>query len=90
MFRRLLVIGFGIFPGVLGLSTSALAETKTVTLNVLGMYCDMRPVTVKRPFRESMASRRYRRGSKLRKPWSRSIIPGRAWLGRECSHVDAR
>jgi mercuric ion binding protein len=44
----LLVIGFGIFLGLLGISTSALAGSKTVTLSVPGMYCDMCPVTVKK------------------------------------------
>lgn len=48
MFTRLLVIGFGMFLGLLGLPTSALADSKTVTLSVPGMYCDMCPVTVKK------------------------------------------
>lgn len=48
MFRRLLVIGFGMVLGLLGFSTSALAGSKTVTLSVPGMYCDMCPVTVKK------------------------------------------
>ncbi|MBI5937917.1 MAG: mercury resistance system periplasmic binding protein MerP [Betaproteobacteria bacterium] len=33
---------------LLGLSTSALAATKTVTLSVPGMYCAVCPVTVKK------------------------------------------
>ncbi len=48
MFTRLLVIGFGMFLGLLGLPTSALADSKTVTLSVPGMYCEMCPVTVKK------------------------------------------
>jgi len=48
MFTRLLVIGFGMFLGLVGLSTSALADSKTVTLSVPGMYCEMCPVTVKK------------------------------------------
>ena len=48
MLRHLLVIALGTFLGFLGLSTSALADSKTVTLSVPGMYCDMCPVTVKK------------------------------------------
>lgn len=48
MFRRLLVIGFGMFLGLLGLSSSALAGSKTVTLSVPGMDCEACPITVKK------------------------------------------
>jgi periplasmic mercuric ion binding protein len=48
MFSRLLVIALGTFLGFLGLSTPALAESKTVTLSVPGMYCEVCPITVKK------------------------------------------
>lgn len=53
MFRRLLVIGFGmLFLGLLGLSTPALADSKTVTLSVPGMYCEMCPATVSKALKK--------------------------------------
>jgi len=48
MFRRLLIIGFGTLLGVLGFSTLVLAASKTVTLSVPGMYCEVCPITVKK------------------------------------------
>ena len=48
MYPRLLVIALGAFLGFLAFSTPALAESKTVTLNVPGMYCEVCPITVKK------------------------------------------
>ena len=52
MIGRLLVIGFGMLLGLLGLSTSALAGSKTVTLSVPGMYCEMCPATVSKALKK--------------------------------------
>ena len=48
MYRRLLVIALGAFLGFPWLSTSALAESKTVTLSVPSMDCEVCPITVKK------------------------------------------
>jgi len=52
MYHRLLVIGFGIVLGLVGLSTLALAGSKTVTLSVPGMYCEMCPATVSKALKK--------------------------------------
>ena len=52
MFRRLLVIGLGTLLGVAGLSASAFAASKTVTLSVPGMYCEMCPATVSKALKK--------------------------------------
>ena len=48
MHPRLLVIALGAFLGFLALSTPALAESKTVTLSVPSMDCEVCPITVKK------------------------------------------
>ena len=48
MYRRLFVIALGAFLGFLALSTPALAESKTVTLSVPSMDCEVCPITVKK------------------------------------------
>lgn len=52
MVLRLLVIALGTSLGFLGLSTSSLADSKTVTLNVPGMYCEMCPATVSKALKK--------------------------------------
>ena len=52
MHPRLLVIALGAFLGFLALSTPALAESKTVTLSVPSMDCEVCPITVKKALRK--------------------------------------
>ena len=48
MYRRLVVVALGAFLGFQPLSTPALAESKTVTLSVPSMDCEVCPITVKK------------------------------------------
>lgn len=48
MSRRFLIAALVVFPGLFGQSNAALAGSRTITLSVPGMDCEVCPITVKK------------------------------------------